>query len=217
MLYGKLKAFVENELFGRTVALESGNTLRNLSELIATKTVIETFKRAINDLTIQNKGDAQISETIKVQNTRPFAVKDQEYLTPKKSVFNKITGDSHLELEFAAVLERCPDVVSYAKNYLGVSFKLDYVNADGDIANYHPDFLVKLTDGRIIVAETKGQVDLDVPLKMGRLSQWCEDINNAQSDVAYDFVYIGEYDFRTYQPNTFQQLLDGFSEYKTNG
>ena len=98
---------------------------------------------------------------------------------------------------------------------MGVGFKLDYVNADGDIANYYPDFLVKLTDGSIIIAETKGQVDLDVPLKMGRLSQWCEDINNAQSDVAYDFVYIGEYDFRTYQPNTFQQLLDGFNEYKT--
>ena len=59
VLYGKLKAFVENELFGRTVALESGNTLRNLSELIATKTVIETFKRAINALTIQDKGEAQ--------------------------------------------------------------------------------------------------------------------------------------------------------------
>ena len=215
VLYGKLKAFVENELFGRTVALESGNTLRNLSELIATKTVIETFKRAINDLTIQDKGEAQLSEIIKLRETRPFAVKDQEYLTPKKSVFNRITGDSHLELEFAAFLEQCPDVVSYAKNYLGVGFKLDYVNADGDIANYYPDFLVKLTDGSIIVAETKGQVDLDVPLKMHRLSQWCEDINNAQSDVAYDFVYIGEDDFQTYQPNTFQQLLDGFNEYKT--
>ena len=215
VLYGKLKAFVEDELFGRTVALDSRNTLRNLSELIATKTVIETFKRAINDLTIQDKGDAQLSEIIKLRETRPFAVKDQEYLTPKKSVFNRITGDSHLELEFAAFLERCPEVVSYAKNYLGVGFKLDYVNADGDIANYYPDFLVKLTDGRIVVAETKGREDLDVPLKMHRLSQWCEDINNAQPDVPYDFVYVDEDDFQTYQPNTFQQLLDGFNEYKT--
>ena len=71
-------------------------------------------------------------------------VKDQEHLVPTKSVFNIITGDSHLELEFAAFLEECPEVTSYAKNYYGVHFKLDYVNADGDISNYYPDFIVKL-------------------------------------------------------------------------
>ena len=84
-------------------------------------------------------------------------VKEQEYLVPQKSVFNRITGDSHFELEFAAFLENCPDVISYAKNYYGVHFKLDYINADGDISNYYPDFLVKLTDGRVIVVETKGE------------------------------------------------------------
>ena len=45
VLYGKVKGFVQNALFARTVELESANTLRNLSELAATKTVIETFKR----------------------------------------------------------------------------------------------------------------------------------------------------------------------------
>src|SRR5580700_681718 len=48
---------------------------------------------------------------------------------PKKSVFNRIIGDSALELRFAAFLENCGDdeVLSYAKNYLAVNFKLDYV------------------------------------------------------------------------------------------
>jgi len=96
-------------------------------------------------------------------------VKDQSYLIPKKSVFNRVIGDSHFELQFAGFLEKCTDVVSYAKNYLAVHFKLDYVNADGDISNYYPDFLVKLADGCIVVVETKGQEDLDVPQKMRRL------------------------------------------------
>ena len=34
--------------------------------------------------------------------------------------------------------------------------KLDYVNADGDISNYYPDFLVKLSAKRIFIVETKG-------------------------------------------------------------
>ena len=100
---------------------------------------------------------------------------------PKKSVFNRIIGDSHFELLFARFLEDCDDVVSYAKNYFAVHFKLDYVNADGDISNYYPDFLVKLTDKRIVIVETKGQEDLDVPLKMERLRQWCEDVNRVQA------------------------------------
>ena len=36
--------------------------------------------------------------------------------------------------------------------------------------------MVKVSDKEVFFAETKGQEDLDVPLKMRRLQQWCEDI-----------------------------------------
>ena len=55
----KVKAFIQDRLFDRPVDLESPNTLRNLSELAATKTLLETFKKAINALTVQDKGDAK--------------------------------------------------------------------------------------------------------------------------------------------------------------
>jgi type III restriction enzyme len=214
VLYGKVKAFVQEELFDRSVELEDPNTLRNLSELAATKILIETFKRAINALTVRDRGDAEIRDTIKLRKTRPFVAKDQGYLVPKKSVFNRIIGDSQLELEFANFLEGCSDVVSFGKNYLAVHFKLDYVNADGDISNYYPDFMVKLSDKRIVIVETKGQEDLDVPLKMARLQQWCEDINRVQTDVEYDFIYVDEESFEKFKPSSFRQLLEGFKEYK---
>ena len=214
VLYGKVKAFVQAQLFDRPVELENPNTLRNLSELAATKTLIETFKKAINALTVQEKGDAEIRDAIKLRQTRPFVAKDQGYLIPKKSVFNRIIGDSRFELLFARFLEDCDDVVSYAKNYLAVPFKLDYVKADGDISNYHPDFLVKLSGKEIFVVETKGQEDLDVPRKMARLRQWCEDVNRVQADVKYDFVYVDEEGFEKYKPVSFRQLIDGFKEYK---
>jgi len=214
VLYGKVKVFVRDDLFDRQVELESPNTLRNLSEVAATKTLIETFKKAINALTVQDKGDAEIRDSIKLRHTRPFVVKDQGYLVPKKSVFNRIIGDGHFELLFASFLEDCDDVVSYAKNYLAVHFKLDYVNADGDISNYYPDFLVKLSAKRILIVETKGREDLDVPLKMRRLRQWCEDINRVQADVEYDFVYVDEESFEKYKPTSFGQLIDGFREYR---
>jgi type III restriction enzyme len=214
VLYGKVKAFVQDELFTQRVELESANTLRNLSELAATKTLLKSFKKAINALTVQDKGDAEIRDTIKLRQTRPFVAKDQGYLVPKKSVFNRIIGDSHLELLFARFLEDCDDVVSYAKNYFAVHFKLDYVNADGDISNYYPDFVVRESSGSYYVIETKGREDLDVPLKMQRLRQWCEDINRVQTDAEYDFVYVDQESFEQYKPTSFRQLVDGFREYK---
>ena len=215
VLYGKIKSFIQDRLFARSVDLDAPNTLRNLSELAATTTLIETFKKAINALTVRDKGDAEIRDTVKLRRTRPFVVKNQGYMMPKKSVFNRIIGDSRFELQFADFLEQCSDVVSYAKNYLAVNFKLDYVKADGDISNYHPDFIVKLTDGRIVIVETKGQQDLDVPLKMARLRQWCEDINKVQTETDFGFVFVDDAGFEKYQPKTFGDLLTVFREYRT--
>ncbi|WP_297445176.1 DEAD/DEAH box helicase family protein [Acidiferrobacter sp.] len=214
VLYGQIKAFAQDQLFDRPVELDNPNTLRNLSEIEATRTLIETFKKVINALTVRNKGDAEIRDYIKLRQTRPFVTKDQAYLIPKKSIFNKIIGDSHFELLFVRFLDDCEDVVSHAKNYLAVHFKLDYVNADGDISNYYPDFFVKLSDKTLVIVETKGQVDLDVPRKMDRLRQWCEDINRIQSDVKYAFVYVDQEGFEKYRPTTFKGLMGGFREYQ---
>ncbi len=214
VLYGKVKSFIQDELFNTRVDLDSLNTLRNLSELEASKTLVENFKKQINALTVQDKGDAEIRDYIKLRKTRPFVAKEQGYLVPKKSVFNKIIGDSHLELQFAAFLEECDDIISYVKNYFSVHFKIDYVNADGDISNYYPDFIVKKSEKEVFIIETKGLEDLDVPLKMERLKQWCVDINKAQSEIIYDYVFVNEEGFKNYKPTSFNELIATFMEYK---
>ena len=100
VLYGKVKEFVTQYLFTSEIDIDNLNTLRNLSELEASKTIIETFKIKINEMTVQDKGSAEIRDYIKLKQTRPFVVKDQGFLMAQKSVFNKIVGDSHLELLF---------------------------------------------------------------------------------------------------------------------
>lgn len=214
ILYGKVKEFIADHLFTSSIDIDDLNTLRNLSELEATKTIIETFKKKINELTIQDKGSAEIRDYIKLKQTRPFVVKDQGFLVPQKSLFNKIIGDSHLELLFASFLERCSDVLSYAKNYLAVHFSIDYVNASGNISSYYPDFFVKTSERNVFIIETKGLEDLDVPLKMERLKKWCEDINSSQKTVRFDFVFVDEEDFNKYKPDSFASLAANFRKYK---
>ncbi|MDR2437782.1 MAG: DEAD/DEAH box helicase family protein [Planctomycetaceae bacterium] len=217
VLYLKLKIFVREQLFGQTVDLESPNTVRNLSESDVTKTVIETFKKQINSLTVYDQGSAEISGTIQLRNTRPFWVNNQEYLLPKKSVFRRLIWDSELEHRFIQSLEKWKDVESFAKNFIAVGFKLDYINQDGDVTNYYPDFFVRPTSKgkpRLVIVETKGREDLDVPHKMSRLSQWCEDVNQRQNKIEYLFVYVDEENFDKYQPTSFNNLIEMFQEYQ---
>lgn len=211
ILYGKVKEFIQNHLFESVVDIEDLNILRNLSELEATKTIIETFKNKINDLTILDKGEAEIRDYIKISNCRPFVIKEQGYLVAQKSAFNKIAGDSHFELEMASFLEKCEDIISYAKNYFAVHFKIDYRDADGEIKDYYPDFLVKAAEKEVYVVETKGREDLDDPLKIERLKQWCVDVNKSQKEIRFQCLYVRQEEYEKYQPRRFADLKINFS------
>ncbi len=214
VLFGKIKEFISSFLFACSVRLDDPNTLRNLAEPEVTKTVIETFVKEINRLTIQDRGVAEIQSSIRLKDTRPFVAKEQSFYVPQKSVFNKIIGDSQLELKFASFLDNCPDVIAYAKNYFAVHFTLDYVSSKGNISNYYPDFIVKLDDNTVVIAETKGLEDIDVPLKMARLEKWCEDINAMQKATRFDYVFVDEEDFDKYKPSSFEMLLKICRKYK---
>lgn len=214
ILYGKMKEFIEDHLFEKHLDLDNLNSLRNLSEIEVTRTIIQTFKKHINELTVLDKGEAEIRDYIKVSRSRPFVVKDQAYIVPKKSVFNKMVGDSHFELEFAAFLEDCDDIVSYAKNYFAVHFKIDYKNTDGSISDYYPDFIVKVSPREYYIVETKGREDLDDIEKIERLKQWCEDVNKQQRNAAYHMLYIKQEDWDKLglKPREFGEVVRVFNK-----
>ena len=207
ILYGKVKTFIKTQLFDREIDIEDLNILRNLSEIEVTKTIFETFKKKINELTVMDRGEAEIRDYIKISQCRPFVIRDQGFLLPKKSVFNKLIGDSGFELEFASFLENCDDIISYVKNYFAVNFKIDYQNSQGDISNYYPDFIVKRTDKEVYIVETKGLEDVDVKLKIARLDQWCRDIDALQSSVKFDWLFVREDDFKKYKPKNFEDVI----------
>jgi len=212
ILFGKVKEFICSHLFETEIDLDDKNILRNLSEIEATKTIIHTFKNEINALTVKDVGDTEIKNYIKVSSSRPFVVNDRAYLVPKKSVFNRIVGDSQFELEFADFLERLGDdeIISFAKNYYEVHFKIDYKNADGTIANYYPDFFVKTDEKTVYIVETKGREDLDDPLKIKRLAQWCDDANARQKKISYKMLYVKQDDWEKYRLKTWVELVKVF-------
>lgn len=202
VLFGKIKEFVQRRLFDNPVELEDLNTLRNLSEIAATRTIFETFKSEINRLTVVDRGSSQIRDTIKLSQARPYVVKQQGYVAAKRSPFNKVVGDSDFELKFAGFLDGCGDIVSFAKNsrQMNPGLSIEYRNAEGSIANYFPDFLVKKSDKEVWIVETKGREDLDDPPKWERLKQWVADATSASEGVTFRAMFVREeeWDKRTF-------------------
>jgi type III restriction enzyme len=212
ILFGKLKEFIESELFEHRVNLSDLNILRNLSEIEATRTLLETIKAGVNALTVQDSGTTEIRGTIKLSKTRPYLVKDQAFVVPKKSIFTKIVGDSAFELDMAAFLDACPDIVSFVKNSQSTGFRVEYQNAAGGIANYYPDFIIKRTDTEIWIIETKGREDLDDPLKWERLKLWCEDATaHDEAKRRFHALFVRQEDWEAHQPRNFGQLVTGFA------
>jgi len=210
ILFGKLKEFMEKYLFDRPLDLDDLNVLRNISETPITKSILETFKTAINALTVKDKGTTEIRDSIKLSKTRPFVVNDQAYLVPKKSIFNKVVGDSGFGLEFAGFLDGCADIISFAKNYQSTSFRIEYRTVEGGIANYYPDFVVKETASEMWLIETKGREDLQDPLKWERLVQWCQDASAKVVNRNFRPLFVQQEQWDKYRPKNFKELCAAF-------
>ena len=194
ILYPKVESFIKYKLFGKEVELSDPQTLRNLSEIETKEILKSTFKKAIDELTVSDKGTAEVKNYISLKDAKPKVAPNQAFLVPKKSVFNKIIGDNDFELEFASFLEnRFNDVIAYAKNTMGeggINFKMEYQAEDGNIREYYPDFFVKTGENTFYIVETKGREDLDDLRKIDRLIIWCNDVNKAQDKYTYTPIYV---------------------------
>ena len=218
VLYPRVRDFLRDHLFDRVVDLDDPVIVRNLSEPEAAKLVYDSFKAAINALTITEQPAPHIEDRIRLSATRPFRTEPRPFVVPRKSVFNKIVGEAvggGFELTFAAFLEAADDVLAFAKNYMAVGFRLDYVKADGDLSTYTPDFIVRHADGTVYIVETKGRKELDLPMKMQRLAQYCADATAAEPNgTRYELLFVDQDSYARQPPRNFASLVASYKEYK---
>ncbi|MEW6233363.1 MAG: BPTD_3080 family restriction endonuclease [Chloroflexota bacterium] len=94
----------------------------------------------------------------------------------RKSHINVCVYDSAWEASDAFVLDDSEHVTAWAKNdHLG--FEILYVYR-GVVRKYRPDFLVRLTNGEMLVLETKGQDTEQDKVKRRYLEEWVQAVNN---------------------------------------
>ncbi|AXA36866.1 Type III restriction-modification enzyme, helicase subunit [Candidatus Sumerlaea chitinivorans] len=92
-----------------------------------------------------------------------------------KSHINVCVYDSTWEATDAYVLDTSEEVAAWAKNdHLG--FEIYYFYA-GQPRKYRPDFLVRLTNGLMLIVETKGEETDEDRAKHKALREWVEAVN----------------------------------------
>lgn len=204
-----VKGYIETRLFGRTVQLEDPLVLQALEQPAVQGTVLAVLGNAVDEATLQS-ADPVVSEAkeLLLSSTRPF-LWSRETAAVVKSVFGLQPCDSGLEVTFAGFLDRCGDVAAFAKLAREVRFSLEYRAEGGRLAYYYPDFVARLGDGRHLLIETKGLVDLDVPHKDVRAARWAADAS-ILSGTPWTYLRVDEEPFMRSLPGlrSMEGLLD---------
>jgi type III restriction enzyme len=111
-----------------------------------------------------------------------------------RSQISHMVVDSAWEQHVANILEMSPLVEAYAKNeHLG--FQVHYM-WNGTRRRYIPDFLIRLTNGKTLVLELKGENTEQNRAKLATMRAWVEGVNTKGgfgvwcSDVAYEMAKL---------------------------
>ena len=185
-----VRTYVERKAFGAPVDLDDSRVSRALAEPVAQESILGVLKHAVDEATLLDAAAVIERAPVAISTTRPF-LWSKEVAVATRSVFPLQPCDSGLEVQMVGFLDRCSDVASFAKLAPAARVSMEYRNADGRLAFYFPDFLVRLDDDRHFLVETKGVVDLDVPEKDRRAAQWALDAT-LSAHVRWEYVRVDQ-------------------------
>lgn len=69
-------------------------------------------------------------------------------------------------------------------------------------------------DWPILIVETKGRAELDLPQKMTCLRQWFTDASSEENGHRYDFAFVDQSGFEKHAPQTFSALISSFMNFQ---
>ncbi|MGC8584843.1 MAG: type III restriction endonuclease subunit R, partial [Thermoplasmata archaeon] len=114
-----------------------------------------------------------------------------------------------LEVNFARFLDSVNDVKAFSKLVQKIGFFIEYRDSDGNLRYYYPDFIIRIED-KYVIAETKGEEDVDVKFKDKRARLWCEDAERVTGDK-WIYIRVNEAEFYKYHFDSFEKMIQFFN------
>lgn len=206
-LYPIVKDYIQRKVFDQEVSLEDPRVLFQISEPGVEDRIINTFVENLKGLAFTDR-EASKFDRIMISETQPFVWTRKVYQA-NKCIFNYVPCDNDLEFNFSRFLDSADDVKAFSKNAPKVGFLMEYRDSNGDLRYYRPDFIVKIED-KYVIAETKGEEDVDVEFKDKRAMMWCEDAERVTGDK-WVYVRVNEEEFYKYHFDSFEKMVQFFT------
>ena len=191
-----VRDYLQDKAFNRRIDLNDPLVLDALAVPASQESVLRVLEDAVNEATLTRHAAEERAEPRMLSSTRPF-LWSRDVAVARRSIFGLQPCDSGFEIQLVGFLDSCPDVAAFAKLAPPARVSMEYINADGRLAYYYPDFVVRTVTGEHFLLEAKGRVDLDVPEKDRRATQWAADAT-AASGVTWAYFRIDEPVFERY-------------------
>lgn len=193
-----MERFLTDMLFEEKVSLTDARLLQRLSDMDVTLRIAEVFKPLILDKVIQEERRRHmIPDPVLLSQWKPYAFTVSQRnpaILGNKTLFNLVPCHRRFEAEFVKWLDRAPDVVAFAKNQGPEALSIDYLNADGRLSRYIPDFFVRDSSKAYFLVETKGFPDGNAEQKAKAGHLWCQSVSAAGIPWRYLFVHQNDWE-----------------------
>jgi type III restriction enzyme len=136
---------------------------------------------------------------------RPFVWSKMVY-PANRCVFNYVSCDNDLEVDFSKFLDSAEDVEAFSKIVSKIGFFVEYRDSEGNLKLYYPDFIISTNEGEHLIVETKGREDVDVEHKDKRIKLWCEDATKLTKSK-WSFKRADQEDFKKYRFKSIKELI----------
>jgi type III restriction enzyme len=172
-----IQRFLEEVLFIEKLTLYDQQIISRLADIDVREHVRATFLPLILAKIIQKEVRIKEEEPVSVAAWKPYQATHSERrpaVPAKRTVFNLVPCNNHLEVALAQFADLANDVTAFAKNAGPQALRIDYLSTNGRRAIYTPDFFTRCNDGSYFLIETKGRSDSDVAAKARAAVEWCK-------------------------------------------
>lgn len=201
MLAPLVQQFLERMVFGQTVSVYAPKIVSRLNEQDVRSYVRAVFVPIVRERITTKESRVKQADPKLISNWRPFQATHSERrpaIEATRTGFNLVPCDSSLEVAMSQFLDNASDVAAFARNAGPQALRVDYLSVGGRRALYTPDFIVRSASGTHYVIETKGRVDLDVPLKARAAQEWCNAASKS-GHASWRYLYVPQNTFRQFE------------------
>ncbi len=203
-----LEIFLTELLFGQRLSLFDQQLINRLGDRDVREHIRAVFVPLILSKSTIKLEQRALGQSKSIVTWKPYQANHSERhpaIEAAKTAFNLVPCTNAFEKEMAQFLDRAPDVLAFCKNAGPEAVRIDYQTHAGRLAHYTPDFLILRDDGKYVMLETKGRVDIDVPLKIRAADAWCRAASH--SSLEWSYVYVPQEVFAKIDDSRLEALM----------